>query len=270
VSPGFADLPPNLLLLLPLKMAATAALVVLASVLTEKLGPFVGAMISSLPVSAGPAYIFMALDHDDAFIAQSALISLMVNAATLIFAHVYAGLAQTRPLHVALPLAFLAWLVLTLVGAMLHWTLWTAALVNVVAALATLVPFRRYRLAGMGVVPKRRWWDVPMRAGLVSALVAAVVVASYLAGPLVAGILALVPIVFISLTIILQPRIGGAGVAAVLTNGCVGLVGFGIALGVLHLTAEPLGRAMALALFFAICVTWNMSIAALKARGLIA
>ena len=35
-----------------------------------------------LPVSAGPAYVFLALDHDPQFISQSALASLALNAAT--------------------------------------------------------------------------------------------------------------------------------------------------------------------------------------------
>jgi hypothetical protein len=265
-----ADLPASLWLLLPLKMAATAGLVVLASVLTERLGPFVGAMISSLPVSAGPAFVFIALDHDDAFVAQTALGGLVANAATLVFAHVYAVLAQDRPLWVALPLAFAVWAGLVVNAMPVNWTVGSLAALNLAVAVATLWPLRHYRRAAMGKVPKRRWYDVPLRAILVAMLVAGVVLASHAFGPLISGLLSVVPIVFVSLTLILQPRIGGPGTAAVLTNGCVGLIGFGIAMMVMHLTAVPLGRAVALTLFFSICIGWNLTIATLKRRGLVA
>ena len=150
------------------------------------------------------------------------------------------------------------------------WTVGALAAVNLAVAVLTLWPLRHYRQAGMGKVPKRRWFDIPLRATLVSTLVACVVLASHAFGPLISGLLSVVPIVFISLTLILQPRIGGPGTAAVLTNGCVGLIGFGIAMIVLHLTAVPFGRAVGLTLFFSICVGWNLMIANLKRRGLVA
>lgn len=46
----------------PLIRALTTALLVLsASVAAEMAGPFWGALIASLPVSAGPAYVFLAM-----------------------------------------------------------------------------------------------------------------------------------------------------------------------------------------------------------------
>ena len=71
------------LLTLALRMAITAAFVVTASVITEKSGPVIGALVATLPISAGPSYVFLALDHDAAFIAEGALASLPINAATI-------------------------------------------------------------------------------------------------------------------------------------------------------------------------------------------
>ena len=67
-------------LALAVKLAASAGIVVTASFLVERSGPFLGAMIATLPISAGPAYVFLALEHGPAFIAQSSLASLSVNA----------------------------------------------------------------------------------------------------------------------------------------------------------------------------------------------
>ena len=82
------------LLTLGLRMAITAAFVVTASVITERSGPVIGALVATLPISAGPSYVFLALDHDAAFIAEGALASLPINAATIFLGLIYVVLAQ--------------------------------------------------------------------------------------------------------------------------------------------------------------------------------
>src|SRR4030081_3871041 len=84
------------ILTLALRMAVTAAFVVAASVITERAGPVIGALVATLPVSAGPSYAFLALDHDAAFIAESALASLPINAVTIVLCLTYVVLAQRR------------------------------------------------------------------------------------------------------------------------------------------------------------------------------
>src|SRR6476469_1660583 len=88
----------------------SGTVVVLASVLAELLGPVWGALIVSLPVSAGPAYVFMALEHDTAFVAGAALNGFAANAATGLYLIVYAQRAAGRDLALALGPAILAWL----------------------------------------------------------------------------------------------------------------------------------------------------------------
>src|ERR1044072_5856278 len=84
----------SFLLILAFRMAIAAAFVVSASVITERSGPVIGALVATLPISAGPSYVFLALDHDAAFIAEGALASLPINAATLFLGLTYAVLAQ--------------------------------------------------------------------------------------------------------------------------------------------------------------------------------
>src|SRR5258705_5220921 len=64
---------------LALRMAFAAAFVVTASVVTERSGPVIGALIATLPISAGPSYVFLALDHYAAFLSQGALASLPIH-----------------------------------------------------------------------------------------------------------------------------------------------------------------------------------------------
>ena len=93
-------------------MAATAGVVVVATLAAERAGPVVGAMIATLPLSAGPAYVFIALQHDAAFVAQSALASVVVNVVSAVFALIYAMRAQRHGVVASVLPAMAIWLVL--------------------------------------------------------------------------------------------------------------------------------------------------------------
>ena len=82
------------ILMLALRMAVAAAFVVTASFIAERSGPVIGALVATLPISAGPSYAFLALDHNAAFIAEGALASLPINAATIFLGLIYVVLAQ--------------------------------------------------------------------------------------------------------------------------------------------------------------------------------
>jgi hypothetical protein len=239
------------------KMAVTAGFVVTASLIAERVGPLIGALVATLPISAGPAYLFLSLEHDAAFIADSALASLVTNAATVVFALTYSRLAQRHGVIASLFPALAVWFGLGAVSRWLDWSLGTALLANVAAFVPSLLLGRRLRDVKMPFA-RRRWYDIPLRAGLVAVLVTLVVTLSSRLGAFATGILAAFPIVLTSLILILHPRVGGRATAAVIANGVSGLIGFAIALAVLHLTAVPLGAPAALALALAICIGWNL------------
>src|SRR3954454_13123040 len=247
------------LLSLALRMAVAAAFVVIASMITERSGPAIGALIATLPVSAGPSYIFLALDHGDGFIAQSALASLPMNAATVLMSLVFVSLVQRAGLPTSLAAGFGVWLAGAIAVRALDWSLVGGILFNAAAFALCLPLVQRFRVAKMPLVTSR-WYDIPLRAALVATLVAIVVTLSNVVGPRVSGVIALFPAVFPSLILILTPRIGGAATAAVLANGQWGLIGFGLAIVIMHLAAEPLGRATALSLALATCVAWNLGL----------
>jgi hypothetical protein len=254
-------MPPDFafLLSLALRMSVAAAFVVAASFITERSGPALGALIATLPVSAGPSYIFLAIDHDDAFIAQSALASLPMNAATILMCLVFVPLAQGRGLALSLSAGIAVWCVFAALVRTFDWTLTAGVVLNVVALGVCLPLVQRFRSANMPLITQR-WYDIPLRAALVATLVAIVVTLSNIVGPRISGVIALFPAVFSSLILILMPRIGGPATAAVLANGQWGLIGFGTAIVVLHLAAQPLGRAAALGLALATCIAWNFGL----------
>ena len=249
------------------KMLATACIVLLAAKIIERSDAFIGAMVATLPVSAGPAYVFLAMEHDDAFIATASLVSLNINTGVSAFITVYAYAAQRLGAVLSTLIALAIWLVLGL--AMSYWLppLPLALAVNFCAALVAMAATRRL------LVPARqkptavsRWWDLPFRAALVMSLVAGVLIAARLAGPWAAGIGALTPVVLASLTLILHPRIGGPASAEVMINCLPGMIGIASALAVLHVTAVPLGSPLALTLGLATCVVWNSMLLIVRQR----
>ncbi len=260
---------PDLALILPLllRMAVTAAFVVTASIITERSGPLVGALVATLPVYTGPVYVFLALDHDDAFIAASALAALPINAVIIAFGMIYALMAQRHGALASFGAAIVAWLVLTSMAHAMTWSLAGGLAVNALVCAVCLPLAQRYRKVVMPPI-RRRWYDIPLRAVLVASLVALVVSLSNYVGPAVTGILAVFPIVSSSLMLILHPRIGGRATGAVLANGLWGMVGFGLGLMTLHLGALHLGSAMGLVLALIVCVGWNLGLWAFARRGL--
>src|ERR1700741_383290 len=121
--PGRRKMSPDLtyLLFLGLRMIVAAAFVVSASFIAERSGPAIGALIATLPISAGPSYTFLALDHDAAFIAQSALASFAVNAATMAFCLTYVLLAQRSSTAISVGGAVAVWITLAALEQLMTW-----------------------------------------------------------------------------------------------------------------------------------------------------
>jgi hypothetical protein len=243
---------------LAVKMTITAGLVVAAAAIAERAGPLLGALVATLPISAGPAYVFVSLDHGPAFIAASALASLVMNAATTLLALTYVLLAQRRG-RLRLAAALGVWLASALLLRILPWTLGGAVALNGVV-MAFGVPITR-------TVPHppmpplvRRRYDVPGRAALVALLVALVVGLSAQLGPALTGILAVFPVVLTSLILIFEPRIGARPTAALIAQAIPGLGGFAVALAVLQGAAVPLGAPAALALALAVSLSCNLAL----------
>ncbi len=247
------------LLTLGLRMAITAAFVVTASVITERSGPVIGALVAMLPISAGPSYTFLALDHDSAFVAEGALASLPINAATVYLGLTYAVLAQRHSTLVSAGAAMAVWIAIALVMRMFYWTLGAGLIVNAITFAICVPLMDRYRHAKMPPI-RRRWFDIPLRASLVATLVATVVTLSGWVGPTVSGMIALFPIVFTSMMVILHPRIGGPPTAAVVANGAWGLMGFGLAIAVLHVAVLRFGSPIGLSLALSTCIGWNLAL----------
>ncbi len=248
------------------KMAITAGFVLAATVAAERAGPLVGGLVATLPLGAGPVYVFLALDHGAHFIGESAVNSLAINTVNVTFALTYALLAQRRSLAVSLTLAMLLWAVLAWGVHEIHWTVVSAGLLNVVVLGACIFlarPLRHVKFPRM----RTYWYDLALRAAMVALLVGVTVTLSFRIGPSGSGILAVFPIILISIMLILHRRVGGPPTAAVMANAVTGLVGFAFACIVLHFTADAFGSAIGLSLALVTSVTWGLIVFNARQRG---
>ncbi len=240
-----------------IKAALTAFVVVAASVLAERVGPYVAGVIAAFPVSTGPAYALLALEHDPAFIAQSALDSFIGNAAAAIFTVAYVLLAKRLGLVLRLAGCTLVWLVAAAAIHSVHWTSFGAA-VAVILVFAPCIAFaRRVTLGTPRPRRARRWYDLPGRALLVGAVVGTVVSVSHAIGPSATGIATVFPINISSMAIVVELRLGAAMSAATVASAMRAMPGVTIAYLVLHLLAEPLGTWPGLGVWLLVCMAWS-------------
>jgi len=229
-------------LALLVKIAATASVVVTASVVAERAGPFWGALIACLPVVAGPAYVLLALDADAAFLRTSALSGIAANAATGLFVLMLHWLAPRRSLVLALAGAIVIWLLAILaLKATSPWSAMGGLLLNAIVYGAGV---RFAAAGGVAVKPVRpaAWLELPLRALAVGLLVAGTVTASRAIGPSATGLAVAFPISLTSLAIVLHRRLGGAAVGQVMANGLKAMPGLALGLLLVAETVVPFGK----------------------------
>lgn len=247
------------ILTLIVKMAVTAAFLLAATITAERAGPLIGGLVATLPISAGPVYAFLALDHGASFIAQAALGSLGTNVINVMFAVTYTLLAQKASLAVSLGGAYLLWCALTFVMGTVHWSLVEAIAINAVVIGLSMWVVHSFRHVRVLSVPPR-WYDLVLRAAMVATLVGVVVTLSFTIGPTLSGSFAVFPIVLTSIMLILHRRIGGPATAAIMANTIVGFGGFALALVALHLSAVRFGAPLGLLLALGVSIGCNFAI----------
>jgi hypothetical protein len=244
-------------------MAFAGLFVISATIAAERAGPFIGALVVTLPVSTGPAYVFLALDHDAAFLSESALATGVNTFATMCFAVFFILLSQKlRPL-VSLALSVSAWFAISALLRQIDWTAATAALANVIGFIVGHVLTRRYADAAMPRL-ELRFADLLARGLLVATLVALVVGLSFVIGPSWTGVLAVYPVTLTSLVLIMNRRVGVRPTAAVLAQTLPGLLGFGLSALIVHFYAVPLNPPVALALALIFGMAWNAALFAIR------
>lgn len=240
-----------------LKMAMTATIVVIATVVVERSGPFVGALIAALPTAGGAAYIILAIEHPPEFIAQSAVGSVAANNVGAIFALSYAVLAQRNGVAASVGGALLVWLIGAMLLQTVAWTPMSATLLSAVVFTFTILAGSRFRTDGAVKRVPATAKDIAIRALIVSLCVVIVTTASHRIGSLASGVFAVFPVAMASFFVILQPRIGGPASGAVAAHVQAPLIGLGLGFLAVHYLAVPVGVWWSYLAGLGIGIGWN-------------
>ncbi len=247
----------SFLLALLLKIAMTTGIVVTASVVVERSGPFIGALIASLPTAGGAAMIILAIEQSPAFVAQSAVGSVVSNAICALFALSYAFLAQRQTLLVSLGGAYILWFGAALAARYAPWTAASAVLLNAFVFPMTILGGARFRVGAAVKSVTLTGSDLAWRAAVVTACVIAVTAASHSIGSFLSGLFAFFPVAMGSFFIILHARVGGPAAASVAAHVQAPLIGLGLGLTAVHFFAETIGVWWSYALGLGIGISWS-------------
>ena len=247
------------------KALTTALIVITASVAAEALGPVWGAIIACLPVAAGPAYVFLNLQHGPDFVVASTLSSAAANAAIGLFLIVHGLMSRRFPLWLSLGSAIGVWLVTSLAMLPLVWTPLRVVVVNLVVIVPGLLLKRFITQADQPRAgPTRRpWYELPLRAAAVAGFVSVVVTVSSLLGPAATGVATVFPVSLTSLFVIVAIRLGTPATSRLAFNALAPMLGFLAMLLVLHLGVPALGFALAFGLGLGVTVVWSVVLLAL-------
>ncbi len=259
---ALADLP---LTALAVRMAAVAVFIVIVAVISERVGPFFGAMVASLPVYTGPVYVFLALDHPPHFLAQVATASVAAFAVIPIYLLIYGLMAHAgRSMLLSLAVSSGAWLSIAVFVQLYDWSLPEALLFAIPIFSAALLLAPRFTDAVPQKAGARSWADLVVRVLLVTIVVGIVNAVSPFVPTQLTGILSIMPTVTTSLILVLHNRIGGPATAALLAHSIGGLIGMLLAITLVAATTVKWGPALSLSLALAVSVSWNLMLIAAK------
>ena len=259
---SLADLP---LFALTVRMSAVAVFVVIVALLSERVGPFFGAMVASLPIYTGPVYLFLAIDHPPEYLARVAVGSLAACAVTPVFLLVYALMARAGHAMAPSLLAGIgSWIACAVFVQLYDWSLIEALLFAIPIYSVALLLSHHFKDAVALKRSDRSWLDLAVRVLLVTSVVGLVNALSPFVPAKLTGILSIMPTVTTSLILVLHGRIGGPATAALFAHSVGGLVGMMLAVMLVGLTVVPWGPAISLPLALALCIGWNLMLIGLK------
>ena len=240
-----------------LKIAMTASIVVGASLVVERSGPFIGSLVAALPTAGGAALIILAVQHPPAFIAASVIGSMVAASIVTLFALSYAALAQRHSLALSLACALLVWLGAAALSRLVDWSPARAIGLTAIVFPLTIWAGRRFRSEGVRKSVKLTGADLAWRAAVVTLCVVVVTTASYSIGSYWSGLFAFFPVAMSSFFVILHPRVGGPTAASVAAHVQAPLIGLVLGLLAVHFLAVPLGVWWAYLIGLCIGVSWN-------------
>jgi hypothetical protein len=213
-----------------IKTLFTGAILLAASLAAERAGVLLAAIIVTLPLNAGPGFLFVALEASPEFLARGGLASFTATLSVHTFTTAYAyASGRLKGFWLVWLAALIAWTIVSVPLIQLHLTLYPA--IAVVACSFLLSHLVRDRRQDQGSTPLQGKRSVTIRFLMVRALVGGSVVAlvasaSKFLGPDLTGLGFAFPVMLTASAWMLHNAYGPAFSAATISNTRKGLISY--------------------------------------------
>lgn len=247
------------------KLVATPLIIAFVTWVERRFGPSVAGLVFGFPLTSSLASAFLAVEQGAGF-ARSTTVGLLVGIAAfglflLAFAH---AAARGLPWPAAVAAALGAYLPAAYGGSLATGLGRGGATLVAVLALGASALLMPRGLRSAEPQPHGRW-ELPLRMAIATTLVVGITALASRAGPLLTGLLLLVPVSTSTVGAFVLARAGPAVLVRMLRGlawGCFSFVAFFVVAGA-ALTTMPIGLAFALSALAALgCsgMTWRLAI----------
>lgn len=229
-----------------LKLILAPGLVALATFAARRWGPSVGGIVVGFPLSAGPIFLFLALEQGLAYAMQAVVGILLGMVGAVAFALAYATAAKRTNWLISLACATAAIAIASATVGGIDWTLFGSSVIAfLVLCFAIAILPRPSRLI---TVAAPAWWDLWVRMGAAAVMTLVITSAAGVIGPLHSGILATFPVVASVIVTFTHHQQGAAAATAMLRGSILSWFSFASFFLTIGLFLPTVGLAAAMGL----------------------
>lgn len=225
--------------MLLLKLTLAPLLVAAATLVTRTWGPRVGGLLMGLPLTTGPIFLFLAIDHGPRFAARATVGILCGLIGLAAFAVGYVAASGRAGWRRSYPFAAVLFLVVSIVASRLGDDVIVAGPAAWLALVLATVLIPRPRRDIVGVAPP--WWDLWVRMAVVAALTLALTAVAGTLGPTLSGIVGTYPIALTVIVTFTHAQLGRDAIVAMLRGSTLAWTGFASCFLVIGVSIEALG-----------------------------
>ena len=233
-------------MLLLLKLTLAPSLVAVATLVARRWGPRAGGILIGFPLSTGPIFIFLAIEHGLDF-AQKATVGILfglVGVAT--FALAYAVVSRRTGWIGSLVVAVMGFFAVSAVVSQIEAQAVGAGLAAYTALLLVALMVRPPRSNPVRGRPPR--WDLPLRMAAAAILTLTITEAANSLGPVLSGIIGTYPVVTTVVVAFTHHQWGRAAAVGMLRGSVLSWISFASCFLAIGLTLEVIGLAPSLIL----------------------
>ena len=233
-------------MLLLLKLTLSPSLVAVATLVARRWGPTAGGILIGFPLSTGPIFLFLAIEHGLDF-AERAVVGILSGLVGLAaFALIYAAVSRRIGWIGSLVAAVFGFFIVSIGMTRIEGGVVGSGLAAYAALSLAASLIQRPRLDMAKAKPP--WWDLWLRMVAATILTLAITAAANLLGPVPSGIIGTYPVIITVVATFTHHQWGREAAVAMLRGSVLSWISFASCFLVIGLALKAYGLAPSLAL----------------------